>query len=66
MFPLDPTLPTLAWIWVFSLDVFGSFHLGFCHLQLYNHILTTLQCDVQMVFHFPLDKLARNPYDVVT
>jgi hypothetical protein len=63
-----PTLfPTyLAWAWVLTLDVLGSFHLGFCHPQLYNCIPTTLQRDVQMAFCFPLDKLAQDPYDVAT
>ncbi len=54
---LVPTLPTLAWTWISSLDVLGSFHLNFHHLQLYNHIPIALQCNVQVAFFFPLDKL---------
>jgi hypothetical protein len=32
---------------------------------MYNRIHATLRRDVQMTFHFPLDKLTQNPYDVV-
>jgi hypothetical protein len=31
---------------------------------LYNRIVFTLQRDVQVAIHFPLDKLAQYPYDV--
>jgi hypothetical protein len=31
-----------------------------------DHILTTLQHDVQMAFCFPFDKSAQDPYDVTT
>ncbi len=61
---LIPTSFTSTWTWVLSLDVFESFHLNFHHLQLYNHIPTTLQCDLQMAFFFPLDKLTHDPNDV--
>ncbi len=60
-----PTPPTLPLSWVSSLDVLKSFNLGFHHFRLYNHIHDALQHDIQMVFHFALDKLAQNPYDVV-
>jgi hypothetical protein len=49
-----------------ALNVLGSFHLGFHCPWLYNHILITLQCDVQVAFCFPFDKLAHDLYDVVT
>jgi hypothetical protein len=43
-------LLTLSWTWVLALNVFKSFHLGFCHPWLYNHIPIVLQCDVQVAF----------------
>ncbi len=46
------------------MDVFKSFHLGLCHLQLYNRIPIALWRDVQVTFCFPLDKLAQHPYYV--
>jgi hypothetical protein len=55
-FPCSHPLAS-AWVWVSFLDVLGSFHLGFCYLWLYNRILAILWHDVQVVFHFPLDKL---------
>jgi hypothetical protein len=42
-----------------------SFHLSFHHFRLYNRIHVTLQHDVQAMFHFPLNKLVQDPYDVV-
>ncbi len=63
---LTPTLPISTWTWVLSLNVLRSFHLNFCCLRLYHHILTILHYDVQVAFHFPLDKLAHDPYDVAT
>ncbi len=39
---LIPIPLALAWTWVSTLDVFKSFHLGFCYLHLYNHIPTAL------------------------
>jgi hypothetical protein len=54
--PLAPT-----WTSVSSLDVLGSFNLSFCHPWLYNYILVALWRDVQIVFHFPVDKLAHDP-----
>jgi hypothetical protein len=47
-----------------SLNVFESFHLSICNFGLYNHIPTTLWHDVQVAFHFPLNKLAQDPYDM--
>jgi hypothetical protein len=55
---LTPTPSTLPWIWVSTLDVLGSFHLGLCCSHLYNRIPTVLRHDVQVAFLFPLDKLA--------
>jgi hypothetical protein len=52
-----PNPPTLTWAGVSTLNVLRSFHLGFHYLQLYNFILITLQCDVQVTFCFPLNKL---------
>ncbi len=61
-----PNPLALTWFWVLALDVIGSFHIGFHHLQLYNHIPTGLQHDIQMALCFPLNKLAHDPYDVTT
>jgi hypothetical protein len=47
------------------MDVLGFFHLDFCQPRLYNYIPIALQRDVQVAFHFPLDKLTQDPYDVV-
>ncbi len=60
------TLNRLAstWAWVSTLNVFKFFHFGFRRSQLFNHIPTILQRDVQVAFHFPLNKLAQNRYDV--
>jgi hypothetical protein len=63
---LAPTFPLSTWIWVWSSDVLKSFHLGCQRFQLYNHIITALQGDVQMTFHFSLYKLTQNPYDVAS
>jgi hypothetical protein len=57
---------TSTWAWVLTLDVLGSFHLGFHRSRLYICISTAFQNDVQVAFHFPLDKLAQDPYDVAT
>jgi len=61
-----PTSLALAWTWVSTLNVFGSFHLGLCCPWLDNHIPTILRCDVQVAFRIPLDKLAQDPYNVAT
>jgi hypothetical protein len=67
---LIPSLASIllasAWTWVLSLDVLGSFHLGFCCFRLYNGIHITFRRDVQVAFHFPLDKLPHDPDDVAT
>jgi hypothetical protein len=68
---LAPYIPystpyALVWIWVSTLDVFGSFHLGLCCPHLYNGIHAILLHDVQVAFCFPLDKLTHDPYNVVT
>jgi hypothetical protein len=55
----------IIWAWVLTLDFFKSFHLGFHYLQWYNCIPIVLQHDVQMVFYFPLNKVAQDLYDVV-
>jgi hypothetical protein len=60
-----PTPLTLTWTWVSSLDVLGSFHLNLCCLWLYNCIPITLRLDVQVAFHFSLDKLTHEPYNVI-
>jgi hypothetical protein len=52
---LIPTLLASTWTWVSTLDILGSFHLGFYRLQLYNHISFALGHDVQVAFRFPLD-----------
>jgi hypothetical protein len=59
---LNPLAST--WAWVSTLNVFKSFHFGFYCYQLFNRIPTILQRDVQVPFHFPLNKLAQNRYDV--
>jgi hypothetical protein len=59
-------MPTLAWTWISSLDVLGSFHINFRCFQLYNHIPITLQHNVQGAFCFALGKLTQDPYDVAT
>ncbi len=62
---LIPNMLTLAWVWVSALYVLRSFHFGFCHSRLYNHIPTALRHDVQVAFCFPLDKLTQDPYDAI-
>jgi hypothetical protein len=52
-----PNPPTSTWVWVSTLNVLESFHFGCRRFLLYNRIPTTLQHDVQMAFHFPLNKL---------
>jgi hypothetical protein len=52
----NPSPPTSTWAWVSTLNVLESFHFGYCRFRLYNRIPTTLQRDVQMAFHFPLNK----------
>jgi hypothetical protein len=54
---LAPIQPTSTWTWVSLLDVLKSFHLGFHCLRLYNHFPIALLGDVQMAYHFPLNKL---------
>jgi hypothetical protein len=59
-----PLLPThyIILVQISTVDVLRSFHFGFRHPRLYNCIPTTLQHDLQVTFHFLVNKLAYDPY----
>jgi hypothetical protein len=48
------------------MDVLKFFHLSIFHPYLNNYIPIVLRCDVQVAFHFPLDKLGQDLYNVAT
>lgn len=61
--PCSP--PPSAWIWIASLDIINTFHLGLSHPHSYHHLPYVFYIKVQCVLRIPLIWLVVNPSYIV-
>jgi len=62
--PFPP--PSLAWMWIASLNIINVFHLALPHPHSYHHIPYALRLKVLWALRIPLAWLAIDPSNITT